>query len=98
MKAMMFTAVAATAVGATSALAQAPTEAPQDPTIAQQQNAPNAPSAGQPTNERKARMPMRRELPIVPDPRASASEGAGSGTSGSDHPSATELQPAQPQK
>lgn len=96
MKAMMFTAVAATVFGATSALAQAPTEAPQDPTITQQ-NVPN-PSAGQPTDERKARMPMRRELPIVPDPRASSGEGAGSGTSGSDLPKATEPQPAQPQK
>jgi hypothetical protein len=38
---------------------------------------------------------MRRELPMVPDPKASSSEGAGAGTSGtgtsgSDLPSATE--------
>jgi hypothetical protein len=82
MKAVVFTAIAATVVGATSALAQAPTEAPPDPTITQ--NEATTPSAGQPSDERKARMPMRREQPMVPDTTAPASEGAGAGTSGSD--------------
>ena len=78
MKAVIFTAVAATVFGATSALAQAPTEAPADPTITQ--NEAPTPSAEQP----RARMPMRRELPIVPEPPASSSEGGGTGTAGSD--------------
>jgi hypothetical protein len=82
MKALTFWAVAATAVGATSALAQTPQEAPPNPTITQ--NEATTPSAEQPNDERKARMPMRREQPIVPDTTAPANEGAGAGTSGSD--------------
>jgi hypothetical protein len=82
MKAVVFTAVAATVFGATSAPAQAPTEVPQDPTITQNEAA--TPSAEKSGDGRKARMPMRRELPIVPDTTAPASEGAGAGTSGSD--------------
>lgn len=96
MKAMMFTPIAATVVGATSALAQAPQEAPPNPTITQNEAA--TPSAEQSNDGRKARMPMRREQPIVPDTTAPASEGASSGTSGSDLPKAPEPQPAQPQK
>ena len=99
MKVVVFTAVAATVVGATSALAQAPTEAPPNPTITQNEAA--TPSAEQSNDERKARMPMRREqpmVPMVPDTTAPSSEGASSGTSGSDLPKAPEPQPAQPQK
>jgi hypothetical protein len=81
MKAVVFTAVAATVFGATSSFAQAPQESPPDPTITQ--NEATTPNAQQSNDQRKARMPMRRELPIVPDPSAS-SEGAGAGTSGSD--------------
>lgn len=81
MKRVVFTVVAATVFGATSALAQAP-QAPPDPTITQ--NEATTPSAEQSSDERKARMPMRRELPIVPDTAAPTSEGAGAGTSGSD--------------
>ena len=84
MKAVMFTAVAATVFGATSALAQAPTEAPPNPTITQ--NGATTPSAEQSNDERKARMPMRREQPMVPDTTAPSSEGAGTGTSGSGPP------------
>ena len=94
MRAVIFTAVAATVVGATSSLAQAPQEAPPNPTITQ--NEATTPSAEPSNDERKARMPMRREQPIVPDPSASSSEGAGTGTSGSDLPKAT--QPAQPEQ
>jgi hypothetical protein len=82
MKAVVFTAIAATVFGATSALAQAPSESRPDPTITQ--NEATWPSANQPNDQRKARMPMRRELPIVPDPSASAIEGGGTGTAGSD--------------
>ena len=88
--AVMIAAVAATLGGATSALAQAPQESTQDPTITQ--NAPNAPSAEQSDAQGKARMPIRRELPLVPDKNVagnSASEGAGAGTSGSDNSGAT---------
>jgi hypothetical protein len=81
MKAMMFTAVAATVFGATSALAQAPTEAP---TITQ--NEATTPNAEQPNAEPRARMPMRREQPLVPERYAPSSEGAGTGTSGSGPP------------
>ena len=81
MKAVIFIAVA-TVFGATSALAQAPTEAPPDPTITQ--NEATTPSAEQSTEQPRARMPMRRELPIVPDPSASSSEGGGTGAAGSD--------------
>lgn len=63
MKVMVFSAVAATVVGATSALAQAPQEAPQNPTITQNRATPSAAN-----DQRKARMPMRRELPPVPVP------------------------------
>ena len=102
MKAMMFTAIAATVVGATSALAQAPQEAPPNPTITQNtQNEATTPNAEQSNDQRKARMPMRREqpmVPMVPDTTAPASEGASSGTSGSDLPKAPEPQPVQPQK
>jgi hypothetical protein len=69
MKTMMIYAVAATVVGATSALAQAPQEAPQNPTITQDDATPNAG-----TDQRKARMPMRRELPPVPFPPHPASQ------------------------
>jgi hypothetical protein len=82
MKTVVFTAIAATVFGATSALAQAPTESPRDPTISQ--NEANTPAVTPPNEERRARMPMRRELPIVPDPSASSSEGGGAGTSGTD--------------
>ena len=82
MRAIVITAVAATVFGATSALAQAPTESPPDPTITQ--NEAMKPSAEGAPDERRARMPMRRELPIVPDPSASSSEGGGTGTSGTD--------------
>jgi hypothetical protein len=94
MKPMIFTAVAATVFGATSALAQAPQKAAPDPTITQ--NEATTPNAEQSNDERKARMPMRREQPIVPDPSASSSEGAGTGTSGSDLPKAA--LPAQPEQ
>jgi hypothetical protein len=82
MKAVIFTAIAATVVGATSSFAQAPQESPPDPTITQ--NEATTPNAERSTDQRKARMPMRRELPIVPDPSASSSEGGGAGTAGSD--------------
>jgi hypothetical protein len=82
MRPVVFTAIAATVFGATSALAQAPTESPPDPTITQ--NETNTPAATQSNDERRARMPMRRELPIVPDPSASSSEGGGAGTAGTD--------------
>ena len=82
MRAVVFTVVAATVFGATSSLAQTPTESPSDPTITQ--NEANTPSATPSNDQRRARMPMRRELPIVPDPSASSSEGGGAGTSGSD--------------
>ncbi len=96
MKAMVFTAVAVTVFGATSALAQAPKEVAPDPTITQNEGA--APSAEQSNDQRKARMPMRREQPMIPDPSASSSEGAGTGTSGADLPKAPEPKPAEPQK
>jgi hypothetical protein len=84
MKAVVFTAIAATVVGATSALAQAPTEAPADPTITQNEATP--PSAEQSNAQPRARMPMRREQPLVPERYAPSSEGAGTGTSGSGPP------------
>ncbi len=97
MRAEIFTVMAIVALGTTGALAQATGESPADPKLEQQ-----APSAelSQP-DERKARMPMRREQPIVPDPTAPASEGAGAGTSGAgtsgaDQPSATEPAPTEP--
>jgi hypothetical protein len=61
MRTLVISAVAATVVGATSAMAQAPQEAPQNTTITQNQATPNAA-----TDQQKARMPMRRELPPVP--------------------------------
>lgn len=84
MKAMMFTAIAATVFGATSALAQAPTEAPPDPTITQ--NDATTPSAEKSDAQPRARMPMRGEQPLVSERYAPSSEGAGTGTSGSGPP------------
>ncbi len=96
MRVLVFTAVAATVCGATSALAQTPTEAPPNPTITQ--NEANTPSAEQPNDQRKARLPMRREQPLVPDTSGSSGEGASAGTSGSDLPKAPEpAQPSEPQ-
>jgi hypothetical protein len=94
MKVEIFTVMAIIALGTTGALAQTTGESPADPKLEQQ--VPSADSS-QPADS-KARMPMRRELPIVPVPNASSSEGAGAGTSGSgtsgaDLPSTTE--PAQ---
>jgi len=94
MKVEIFTVMAIVALGTTGVLAQATGESLADPKLEQQ--APSAESS-QPA-ESKARMPMRREQPIVPDPTAPSSEGAGAGTSGSgtsgaDLPSTTE--PAQ---
>ncbi len=82
-------AMAVFVFGTVGALAQATGEAPADPQIKQ-----DAPSAAPSDTQPKARLPMRREQPIVPDPTAPASEGAGAGTSGSDLPSATPPAPA----
>lgn len=89
MRAEIFTMMAIVALGTTGALAQTTVESPADPQLEQQ-----APSAelSQPADS-KARMPMRREQPIVPDPSAPSSEGAGAGTSGSALPSLTEPAP-----
>jgi hypothetical protein len=84
MRTVIFIAVAATVTGATSALAQAPQQNPPDPTITQ--NEATTPSTEQPDAQPKARMPIRREQPMVPDPYAPSSEGAGTGTSGSGPP------------
>ena len=78
MRAEIFTMMAIVALGTTGALAQTTVESPADPKLEQQ--APSA-ETSQPADS-KARMPMRRELPIVPDPSAPSSEGAGAGTSG----------------
>jgi hypothetical protein len=83
MKKELLAALAIVALGTTGALAQAAGETPADPQI--EQKAPSA-DAAQPA-EPKARLPMRREQPLVPDPSAkSSSEGAGTGTSGADTP------------
>jgi hypothetical protein len=94
MRTIVISAVAATVVGAASALAQAPQEAPQDPTITQ--NGATTPNAQQPNDQAKPRMPMRRELPPVAVPPNAASEGAGAGTEGSDLP--PKPIPSQPQQ
>jgi hypothetical protein len=86
MRKELLTALAVVALGATGALAQSTGDTAADPKA--EQNLPAADQA-QP-DERKARMPMRRELPIVPDPTAPSSEGAGAGTAGTDAPAATE--------
>lgn len=90
MRAELLAVLAIAALGVSGAMAQTTGESPADPTL--KQEAPAADPA-QPA-EPKGKMPMRRELPIVPDPTAPSSEGAGAGTSGADAPSATP--PAQP--
>ena len=92
MRAEIFAVIAVVALGTTGALAQTTGASPDDPKL--EQKAPSA-DTSPPADDRKARMPMRRELPIVPDPKASSSEGAGAGTSGAgtsgaDLPSTTE--------
>jgi hypothetical protein len=89
MKKELLAALAVVALGATGALAQSTGDTAAEPKA--EQNAPAADAAK--PDERKARMPMRREQPIVPDPTAPSSEGAGAGASGADTPSATEPDP-----
>jgi hypothetical protein len=91
MRAEIFAVIATVALGTTGALAQTTGASPDDPKL--EQKAPSAESS-QPADS-KARMPMRRELPIVPDPKASASEGAGAGTSGAGTSGAGTTEPAQ---
>ena len=78
--------LAIVALGTLGAMAQTMGESPADPSL--KQEAPTA-DPSQPA-EPKARMPVRREQPVVPDTTAPSSEGAGAGTSGADQPSATE--------
>jgi hypothetical protein len=89
MRKELLAALAVIALGATGALAQSTGDTATEPKA--EQNAPAADQAK--PDERKARMPMRREQPIVPDPTAPSSEGAGAGTSGADTPSATQPDP-----
>lgn len=86
MRKELLAALAVVALGATGALAQATGDTPAEPKA--EQAAPSADPAL--PADPKARMPMRREQPIVPDTTAPASEGAGAGTSGADAPAATE--------
>ena len=86
MRAEILAVLAIVALGTSGAMAQTTGESPADPSLKQE-----APAADQAKpDERKARMPMRREQPIVPDTTAPSSEGASAGTSGADTPSATE--------
>jgi hypothetical protein len=92
MRKELLATLAVVALGTTGALAQAAGDTPAEPQI--EQKAPSA-DAAQPA-EPKARMPMRREQPLVPDTSGkSSSEGAGTGTSGADAPS-TAAPPAPP--
>ena len=86
MRAEILAVLAIVALGTSGAMAQTTGDTPADPSL--KQEAPAA-DPSQPA-EPKARMPMRREQPIVPDTTAPSSEGAGAGTSGADQPSATE--------
>jgi hypothetical protein len=86
MRAEILAVLAIVALGTSGAMAQTTGETPADPSL--KQEAPAADPA-QPAAP-KARMPMRREQPLVPDTTAPSSEGAGAGTSGADQPSATE--------
>jgi hypothetical protein len=94
MRKELFAALAIVALGATGALAQSTGDTATEPKA--EQNAPAADQAK--PDERKARMPMRREQPIVPDPTAPSNEGAGAGTSGADAPAATPPDPKAEEK
>ena len=86
MRAGILAVLAIVALGTLDAMAQTTGDSPADPSLKQEAPAADPSQPAQP----KARMPMRREQPIVPDTTAPSSEGAGAGTSGADQPSATE--------
>ena len=66
MRAEIFAVLAIVALGTSGAMAQTTGENPADPSLKQE-----APAADQAKPDaRKARMPMRREQPIVPDTTA----------------------------
>ena len=94
MRKELLAALAVVALGTTGALAQSTGDTAAEPKA--EQNAPAADAAK--PDERKARMPMRREQPIVPDPTAPSNEGAGAGTSGADAPAATPPDPKAEEK
>ena len=89
MRKELFAALAIVALGATGALAQSTGDTATEPKA--EQNAPAADAAK--PDDRKARMPMRREQPIVPDTTAPSNEGAGAGTAGAGAPAATPPDP-----
>jgi hypothetical protein len=86
MRAEILAVLAIVALGTSGAMAQTTGESPADPSLKQEAPAADPSQPAQP----KARMPMRREQPMVPDTTAPSSEGAGAGTSGADQPNATE--------